>query len=311
MTFLLIGTVCCQLLSEEVKSRISYPKSEPWGRNIPSWAYSMVYAAEIFQLYKNNSIVVFSADNFFNKLKEYMNNNADNADIPHQECFANFSDNYNPECAAFFAKNSNYTFSARLDNTNIDIILKNYEVLDLETYTDLQDALNVYPVLYNGIYYDKTISNTGLIYEYGKKDIINDYNSTCLVVGTFDTGYSVCSEIIHPYSIYSGSNPYFIQTIVSFGDDRNNIKIEDYNHLYSKSIGLTFEYIDQNEKSDLVNGDYKTETIALGVNKGYKAATIALGVILGIFVVTGSVFTILCTKFRHLFKHEENEKATV
>ena len=298
MITLLIATVFCQMLNEEVKSKIPYPKSEPWGGNIPSWAYSMVYAAEIFQLYKNNSVVKFSADNFFYRLKEYMNNNADNADIPYQECFANFNDSYNPECVAFFANNSKYVFSTRSENSNVDIILKNYEVLELETYTDLQDALSIYPVLYNGIYYDKTIMNTGLIYEDNKK-VIDDYNSTCLVVGTFDTGYSVYSEIIHPYSIYSGSNPYFIQTIVSFGDDRNNITIADYNHLYSKSIGLTFEYVDQNEKGDLVN-------------KGYKAATIALGVILGIFVVIGSVFAILCTKFKQMFKHEEeNEKATV
>ena len=295
MTFLLIATVHCQMLNEEIKSKIPYPKSEPWGGNIPSWAYSMVYAAEIFQLYKNNSIVEFSADNFFYGLKEYMNNNVDNNGVPYQECFTNFNDSYNPECVAYFAKNSKYVFSTRSENVNIDIVLKNYDVLDLETYMDLQNALNIYPVLYNGIYYDKTITNTGLIYEYNKKDAIDDYNSTCLVVGTLETEYAVYSEIIHPYSIYSGSNPYFIQTIVSFDDNRNNIKLHDYNHLYSKSIGLTFEYVDHSGKSNLVD-------------KGYRAATIALGVILGIVVVTGSVFAVLCTKFKYLFESEnENE----
>ena len=299
MTFLLIATVHCQILNEEVISKIPYPISEQWGGNIPSWAYSIVYAAEIFQLYKNNSVVEFSADNFFYGLKEYMNNNVNNNDVPYQECFTNFNDNYNPECVAYFAKNSKYVFSTRSENVNIDIVLKNYDVLDLKTYTDLQNALNVYPVLYNGIYYDKTITNTGLIYEYNKKDTIDGYNSTCLVVGTLETEYAVYSEIIHPYSMYSGSNPYFIQTIVSFDDNRNNIKLYDYNHLYNKSIGLTFEYVDQSGKSNLVD-------------KGYRAATIALGVILGIVVVAGSVFAFLCTKFKHLFECEnENENEAV
>ena len=54
MTFLLIGMTYCQMLSEDVKTKIPYPKSETWGK-IPSWAHSIVYAAEIFQLYKNNS----------------------------------------------------------------------------------------------------------------------------------------------------------------------------------------------------------------------------------------------------------------
>lgn len=298
MTFLLIVMVQCQILNEEVKSKIPYPKSEPYGRNIPSWAYSMIYAAEIFQLYKNNSVVKFSADNFFYRLKEYMNNNVNNNDVPYQECFTNFNDSYNPECVAYFAKNSKYVFSTRSENANIDIVLKNYDVLDLETYTDLQNALNTYPVLYNGIYYDKTITNTGLIYEYNKKDKISDYNSTCLVVGTVETDYAVYSEIIHPYSIYSGSNPYFIQTIVSFDNNRNNIKLHDYNHLYSKSIGLTFEYVDQSEKSNLDDQSEKSNL----VDKGYRTSTIALSVILGVVIVVGSVFAILCTKFKHLFE---------
>ena len=70
MTFLLIGMTYCQMLGEDVKTKIPYPKSEAWGK-IPSWAHSIVYAAEIFQLYKNNSIVTFSAYNLFNALCYY------------------------------------------------------------------------------------------------------------------------------------------------------------------------------------------------------------------------------------------------
>lgn len=302
MTFLLIGMTYCQMLGEDVKNKIPYPKSEAWGK-IPSWAHSMVYAAEIFHLHKsNNSVVTFSADNFFYKLKEYMNAdsndaNINNAHVPYQECFTNFNDNYNPECVAFFANNSKYTFSARLNEVNVDIVLKDYKVLDLKTYVDLQDALNTYLVLYNGMYYDETVINTGWINEHNKAKNITNYNSTCLVVGALETEYSINSEIIHPYSTYSGTDPYFIQTILSFGEDKNNIKLLDYNHLYDKSIGLVFDYVEEkkNDETDKVD-------------KGYKAATITLGVISGILVAAGATFAVLCTKFKHLFQHENNDK---
>lgn len=314
MTFLLIGMTYCQMLGEDVKNKIPYPKSEVWGK-IPSWAHSMVYAAEIFQLYKNDTVVTFSAYDFFNALKEYMNNNMENANanvnvnanvnsntnansntnvnVSYQECFSEFNDNYNPECVAFFANNSKYTFSARLNGANVDIVLKDYKVLDLKTYADLQDALNTYLVLYNGMHYDKTIINTGNIYEKNKN--ISNYNSTCLVIGTIETEYAVYSEIIHPYSIYSGTDPYFIQTIISFGEDKNDIKLLDYNHLYDKSIGLVFDYVEEkkNDETDKVD-------------KGYKAATITLGVISGILIAAGATFAVLCTKFKHLFQHGNN-----
>jgi hypothetical protein len=289
------------MLSEDVKTKIPYPKSETWGK-IPSWAHSMTYAAEIFQLYKNDTIVTFSAYNLFNALKEYMNNNKGNVSAPYQECFEEFNDNYNPECVAFFVNNSKYTFSTRLNGANVDIILKDYKVLDLKSYADLQDALNTYLVLYNGMYYDETVMNTGNIYE-PKKDITN-YNSTCLVVGALETKYAVNSEIIHPYSIYSRSDPYFIQTIISFGEDKNNITLLDYNHLYDKSIGLVFDYVEE-KKTDETSKVDETDK----VDKGYKAATIALGVISGILVVGGATFAVLCTKFKHLFRVENGNES--
>ena len=143
------------------------------------------------------------------------------------------------------------------------------------------------------MYYDKTVINTGWINEHNKAKNITNYNSTCLVVGALETKYSINSEIIHPYSTYSRTDPYFIQTILSFGEDKNDIKLLDYNHLYDKSIGLVFDYVEEkkNDETDKVD-------------KGYKAATITLGVISGILIAAGATFAVLCTKFKHLFQHE-------
>lgn len=313
--FVLISTINCQMLRDDIKyNKIQHPPAEPWGAKFaPSWAYSMTYAAEIFHMNNTNERVVFSPFDLFNELKKYMGDTTiDKTGIPHEECLNDFNDSYNPECVAFFVKKSNYTFITYSNNTYVKIVLKDYEVLNLKTYSDLQNTLNSYLVLYNGIYYDKTDSMLGTIYNSHKKNITG-FNSTCLVIGTriLDkyTYLRIYSEILHPYSTFTRAVHHpevYIPLVRTFEEDLNNISVLDYSHLYDVSIGLTFEYVVEETIEANTSGEEINNVEENKVNEGYKTATITLSVISGILITIGGVFGVLCTKCKHLFKPDEN-----
>ena len=149
--FILLCTIRAQL-TEEQKQNIKFENRE--NSDIPAWAYTAVYSAEIFYNTMTNDNIKFDVNKFYTDLYEYMGNHTNSGGWI-EECHDTKTKNYyNINCVANYLKKVHYNFTATKRNKIINVSVDDFTYYDnINTTEKMEAAFNEYPTLLTNIKY--------------------------------------------------------------------------------------------------------------------------------------------------------------
>lgn len=247
-----------------------------WDRAIqlpyPTWAYSMIYGAELFHYNNTHTQLNFSVSDLYDSLSSYMHQemlNYETSEAPY-ECLTGYDSNdYHPKCVAYFINKTRYKFTNT--SANVSITLKTYKVLDgtINSRSDVLGTIDMFHMLLNGVFYNakfSDVSDSRYVMENLENHggSINDLliNTTCLVVGMrYLSDNSVPNDwdremlrsvIYHPYAYNNFLYDSKTQDVVEFARDSGVMEPFARQTFHNKSVGLIFKYVVDGEEEESV-----------------------------------------------------------
>ena len=257
--------------------KIDQKKSWPQAIQLPypTWAYSMIYGAELFHYNNTHTQLNFSVSDLYNNLSSYMYQemlNYETSETPY-ECLTGYDSNeYHPKCVAYFINKTRYKFTNT--TANVSITLKTYKVLDgtINSRSDVLGSIDMFHMLLNGIFYNSAFA----IFDESREVMedlensggsINDLliNTTCLVVGmSYQSDNNnpndwdrerIMSTIYHPYVYNDFYYTSKIQDVVEFARDSGVMEPFARQTFHNKSVGLIFKYVVDGEEEESVESE--------------------------------------------------------